>query len=161
MKKITILLLCCLLTLLPACGGGSDVPEDLDLEQVYQAILSAQGDGADELVMFSEEEDGSYVTSTYPGLTDVARKQTVIYVAPVSGFATEVVLVEVENSSDVATVQDIFEARIETAQDDAFYPDTAAQWQNAQVQTAGNYVGMIVLPDGFTVPDDVFSLVSQ
>ena len=164
MKKIISLLLAaaCLTAVLTACGKTADkAPENLDLEAVYQAILAAQPADQDELVMWPETMDEtSYIANVYVGLPDVAMKQSVCYAAPVSGWATEVVLVEVEDSADVKTVQDIFQARIDLAKDDTSYPETAAAWQNAVIQTAGNYVGMIVLPDGYTIPEDVFSLTA-
>ena len=143
--------------LLTACGKKEEA--QIDLQKVYEAILDAQGDKKDDLVMLEEPEDSGYLDTFYPGLRDIARKQTVVELAPVSGFATEVVMVEVENSGDAAAVEKIFNDRIKTAQEDTIYPDTAVQWQRAQVQTHGNYVAMVVLSDEFTIPEDVFSLV--
>lgn len=147
----------CLTAALSACGKKEEA--QIDLQKVYEAILDAQGDKKDDLVMLEEPEDSGYLDTFYPGLRDIARKQTVVELAPVSGFATEVVMVEVENSGDAAAVEKIFNDRIKTAQEDTIYPDTAVQWQRAQVQTHGNYVAMVVLSDEFNIPEDVFSLV--
>jgi hypothetical protein len=57
----------------------------------------------------------------------------------------------------VQKVVDIFEARIEMGASNTTYPESAAGWQNyAQVHKSGNFVCMIVLPSGYTIPDNVF-----
>ncbi len=139
-----------------------NVPTNLDMEEVYQAILDAQGDNKGRLILFPEPEDSAYVAELYPGLSDISLKQQAVYIAPVTGFATEIILVEVENSKDTDTVKDIFQSRIDAAVADTTYPETAAQWKkNAQVQAAGNYVCMIVLSDEYVIPEDVFNLISE
>ena len=43
--------------------------------------------------------------------------------------------------------------------DNTTYPESAAGWQlYAQVQSSGNFVCMIVLPEGYTIPENVFEL---
>ena len=138
-------------------ASGSDEPaKELDLNKAYQALLDMQT-GDDELVMLEagDDEQNAY----YPGLSDITLKQRVFYMAPVSGFACEVLMVETENAADARTVKELFQKRIDDAAEDTIYPDTAELWQkNAQVQSQGNYVCMIVLPDGYTIPDNIFSL---
>ena len=42
---------------------------------------------------------------------------------------------------------------------DTTYPETAIHWaNNGQVHTYGNYVCMIVLPEGYIIPENVFEL---
>ena len=82
--------------------------------------------------------------------------------APVTGAAFEVIMVEVANPDDVDKVQGIFEARIkEGAEGDYCDPTQNGYWLNeAKVHVLGNYVGMIVLANavtGITVPDNVFA----
>lgn len=134
------------------------VPTDLVLEDVYQAILNAQ-EGQDPLVMFPEGNP-DLIESFYPGLSQIELVQQAIYFPPVLGFVSEVLLVEVANHADVQSVVEIFEARIEHGASDTTYPDVAAYWTTcAQVQSAGNYVAMIALPNGYTIPENVFELV--
>ncbi len=153
-----------LLAILCVCGifagcAKKETPKNLDLNEVYNAIVEAQGDHAEELYLF-EETDTTYIDGCYEGLSEIPYKQLSVHTAFVTGAATEVVLIEVENSADVDKVKEIFQARIDLACDDTFYADTAAQWKdNAQIQSSGNYVAMVVLYDPFVVPDDVFSLV--
>lgn len=166
MKKLFAVLLASLLVLsLTACGGKSDdsagsdsAPADLNLEDVYQSFLDQQPKDADELVMLSESSP-DILDGFYPGLSDLELKQQVFYAAPVTGFATEVMLVEVADSKDLDTVKEIFTQRIADASDESgCYPETAEIWASrAVVQTSGNYASMIVLPDGYTIPDNVFA----
>lgn len=156
MKKLFAVLLASLLVLsLTACGGKSDdsagsdsAPADLNLEDVYQSLLDQQPKDADELVMLPESSP-DILDGFYPGLSDLELKQQVFYVAPVTGFATEVMLVEVADSKDLDTVKEIFTQRIADASDESgCYPETAEIWASrAVVQTSGNYAAMIVLPD--------------
>ena len=156
-KRIGIILSALsLLAGLTACGGDSS--KSYDLQEVYQEILAAQPENTDDLsgVMF-ETTDQDAIEEVYPGLGAIKLKQEVCYQHAVTGFC-EIMLVEVADSKDVQSVVDIFNQRIDTASDDSFYPETAQLWaQNAQVQTEGNYVAMVALPDGYTVPEKIFS----
>ena len=76
---------------------------------------------------------------------------------PIATHPCEIVLVEVKNDADVQTVAEIFQARIDMGSDNTNYPESAAGWKlYAQVQTSGNFVCMIVLPEGHVIPDNVF-----
>ena len=78
---------------------------------------------------------------------------------PIATHPCEIVLVEVKDAADVQVVVDIFQARIELGADNVAYPESAAGWDlYAQVQQSGNFVGMIVLPEAYTIPEDVFAL---
>ena len=158
---ISLLLLAAILLTAAACSGETqpEPPTGLILEDVYQSILSAQT-STEELVMFPESDPG-LIESYYPGMGEVELVQQVIYFPPVLGFVSEVVLVEVANPDDAQMVADIFRARIEKGAADVTYPEVAAYWKTcAQVQTAGNYVAMIALPEDYTIPENVFALQS-
>ncbi len=155
---LVLALICMLLTgVLTACGS-KDSGKTYDLQQVYQDILAAQPEGSDDLsgVMF-ETTDKDAIEEIYPGLGAIELKQEVCYQHAVTGFC-EIMLVEAADSKDVQRIVDIFNQRIDTAADDSFYPETAQLWaQNAQVQNEGNYVALVALPDGYTVPEKIFS----
>lgn len=160
-RLISLMLLAVVLLTMAACSGESDpqVPTGLVLEDVYQSILNAQT-STEELVMFPESDPG-LIESYYPGIGEVELVQQVIYFPPVLGFVSEVVLVEVANPDDAQVVADIFRARIEKGAADVSYPEVAAYWKTcAQVQTAGNYVAMIALPENYTIPENVFTMQS-
>jgi len=157
---------CCLLTaalllfsLLTACGEKTPAAETvIDLETVYQDILDAQANNGMETLVFFPESNPEFIDSCYPGLSAIALTQQFYYVPPVFGFACEIMLVEVTSENDVQTVRDIFQARIDNGASDPTYPENAEPWaNNAQIQQSGRYLCMIVLPDGYTIPENVFA----
>ena len=161
MKRITVLLLVLLLTVC-LCGCGSKTNEGPEpgtaLNTFYEAVLAIQPADAEELILF-EEFNPDLVASFYPGLDAVELSQQAFYMPPIATHPCEIVLVEVKDSADVQTVVDIFQKRIETGADNPDYPETAEGWQRyAQVQQSGNFVCMIVLPEGYTIPENVFEL---
>lgn len=156
MKKLTfVALLFCVVILVSACGKKKEeiAAENLNLEHIYQNLMESQ-ENEEKLVLFEGMgEDVDF----YSGLSEIDLKQKVFYIAPIAGFACEVMLVEVSDKNDVETVKKIFEDRVAYGASDTGYPETAALWaKNAKVQTSGNYVGMIVFPDGYSIPENVF-----
>lgn len=144
-------------TAAPAESTAAPAADSLNLEEVYNNLISGCAEDVVLLPAADEELD-----SFYPGLNDIEFKQKVAYMAPVTGAAFEVVMVEVANPDDVDKVQGIFEARIkEGAEGDYCDPTQNGYWLNeAKVHVLGNYVGMIVLAKdvtGITVPDNVFA----
>lgn len=130
--------------------------ESCDLEAVFQGILDKQ-ENSDELVFFPTDNPEK-IAGLYVGLSDIDLAQMKFFSPPITGYACEIMLVEVKNAEDVKAVQDVFQARIDAAIDGgACDPEAGAVWEaNAQIQVSGNYVAMVVLPDGFTVPENVF-----
>ena len=126
------------------------------LNTFYQAILDAQPADAEELIFF-EESNPDLIESFYPGLDRIALNQQAFYMPPIATHPCEIVMVEVKNKADVQTVADIFQARIDMGADSGNYPESAAGWQRfAQVQRSGNFVCMIVLPEQYVIPENVF-----
>ena len=161
MKKIFDMALAFLM-LLSLCGCGSeqnDAPAPgTPLDTFYQAIMAAQPENAEALILF-EESDPGLIANFYPGLDAVALSQQVFYMPPIATHPCEIVLVEVTNDADVQTVAEIFQARIDMGADNTNYPESAAGWRlYAQVQTSGNFVCMIVLPEGYVIPANVFQV---
>ena len=77
---------------------------------------------------------------------------------PIATHPCEIVLVEVKRTEDVQAVADIFQTRIDIGSDNTNYPESAAGWKlYAQVQQSGNFVCMIVLPEGYVIPENVFA----
>lgn len=81
----------------------------------------------------------------YPGISDIATNQLVIYQPMMGAVVCEIALAEVTNSSDVAAVKAIFQARIDTqVNGGAWYPESIQGWQNnSRIVTNGNYAMMI------------------
>ena len=159
MKKVLSMFLV-LLMLMSLCGCGSKKnaapAPGTALHTFYQAIMDAQPEDAEELILF-EESNPDLIASFYPGLESIELSQQACYMPPIVTHPCEIVLVEVKNDADVQTVAEIFQARIDMGADNISYPESAAGWQlYAQVQKSGNFVCMIVLPEGYVIPENVF-----
>lgn len=160
MKKIFALLLVVLITA-TVCGCGNEKEEGpapgTALSTFYQAIMDAQPEGAEELILF-EEFNPDLIASFYPGLENIDLNQQVFYMPPIATYPCEIVLAEAKNSEDAQAVAEIFQARIDLGSDETDYPESAAGWKlYAQVQRSGNFVCMIVLPEGHVIPENVFA----
>ena len=128
-----------------------------ELSTFYQAIMDVQPEDKEDLILF-EESNPDLIASFYPGLDGIELSQQAFYMPPIATYPCEIVLVEVKSDTDVQTVADIFQARIDMGADNTNYPESAAGWQlYAQVQTSGNFVCMIVLPEGYVIPENVFA----
>ena len=165
-RLLSILALCALTLALTACGGGNGASSggassgaaggDISFDAVYQGILDAQ-ENTDEFILFPEE-GADAIESLYPGLTALNPARIQLYLPPVTGYACEILLVEVAED-DVDAAKAILQDRIDSGANDTGYPENAVLWQNnAQIQTQGNCLCMIALPDGCTIPENVFSL---
>lgn len=146
MKRwISLLLGFSLLLALTACGkGGGSTGETPDLKQYYEDFLSTLGE--DRPAMMPVEED--LLPQIYPGLEAYGLKQAVLETAMISTAAYEFAVVELEDSSKVQEVADIFRARIDyQTGTGAFYPMTLESWEKAEVITHGNVVALICAGD--------------
>lgn len=163
-RLLSILALCALALALTACGGGNNASSggassaggEVSFDAVYQGILDAQ-ENTDELIFFPEE-GADAIESLYPGLTALDPTRLQLYLPPVTGYACEILLVEVAEG-DVDAAKAILQDRIDSGAGDTGYPENAVLWQNnAQVQVQGNCLCMIALPDGYTIPENVLAL---
>ena len=166
-RLLSILTLCALMLALTACGGpaapsgsassgAASSGGEISFDAVYLGILDAQ-ENADELVFFPEE-GADAIESLYPGLSALNPVRLQLYLPPVTGYACEILLAEVAEG-DVDAARAILQARIDSAASDTGYPENAVLWQNnAQVQVQGNCLCLIALPEGYTIPENVFAL---
>ncbi len=163
-RLLSILALCALALALTACGGGNNASSggassaggEVSFDAVYQGILDAQ-ENTDELIFFPEE-GADAIESLYPGLTALDPTRLQLYLPPVTGYACEILLVEVAEG-DVDAAKAILQDRIDSGAGDTGYPENAVLWQNnAQVQVQGNCLCLIALPDGYTIPENVLAL---
>lgn len=148
MKKLmTAALALTLLLSLAACSGNNNdqaAAEAPDLNQYYEDFMASLGED-NAPAMTDTNEDASYVDAFFPGLNDIELKQSVLQMAAISATAFELDLVECANESDVETVKSIFQARIDNQiNGGAFYPETTAAWEKAEVLVNGNIVALIV-----------------
>ncbi len=148
-KAISILLAAVMALSLTACGNsgnsGSGDALTIDLNAFYTEMFNSVFPDPNNAPSMSEVT-GDYLEQTYPGLSDVDTVQCVIYAPMITAVAYEVALVEVANADDVAKVQEIFQARIDTQiEGGAFYPATVEAWQNqSEIVTRGSYVALFV-----------------
>lgn len=165
-RLLSILALCALALALTACGGGNNASSggassaggEVSFDAVYQGILDAQKDSGQEELIFFPEEGADAIESLYPGLTALDPTRLQLYLPPVTGYACEILLVEVAEG-DVDAAKAILQDRIDSGAGDTGYPENAVLWQNnAQVQVQGNCLCLIALPDGYTIPENVFAL---
>ena len=159
MKRVIALLLVVLMAV-SLCGCSKEQSKGPEpgtaLNTFYQAIMDAQPEDAEELILF-EESNPDLIASFYPGLDSIKLSQQAYYMSPIATHPCEIVLVEVKNDTDVQAVADIFQARIDMGADNTNYPESAAGWQlYAQVKKSGNFVCMIVLPGDYVIPENVF-----
>lgn len=168
MKRLfSLLTLCALMLALTACGGNNassggtssgatSSGGEVSFDAVYQGILNAQ-ENTDELIFFPEE-GADAIESLYPGLSALNPSRVQLYLPPVTGYACEILLVEVAEG-DVDAAKAILQDRIDSGANDTGYPENAVLWQNnAQIQVQGNCLCLIALPDGYIIPENVFAL---
>lgn len=88
--------------------------------------------------------DSTMLDNYYPGLTAISTLQLIAKMPMISASGHEIVLIQCENSDDVATVQSILEARKQAQVDGgAWYPETTALWEKAEICVSGNYLMLV------------------
>ena len=113
-----------------------------DLTKYFEDFMALLGEYNAPFMM---PADPDTLTAFYAGLSDIATKQCVVQLAGMSAVAFEFALVECENEADVETVKAIFEARkAYQVEGGAWYPETVAAWENAQIIVDGNVVALIL-----------------
>ena len=157
MKRLLAAALALTLALALAACGGEPAKEAPDLKKFYDDYMAAL-DEENTPAMVDANEDASYVDAFFPGLNDVELKQSVLQMAMISAVAYEIDLVECASESDVETVKGIFQARIDSqVNGGAFYPETTAAWEKAELLVNGNVVALIVAGDQQAAVVDAFN----
>ena len=91
------------------------------------------------------ELDADMTEAFYTGLNAIETKQKVMQAAAMSAVAYEFALVETNSADDAAKVEEIFNARKDAqVNGGAWYPETTAAWEKAEIITNGNVVALIV-----------------
>ena len=160
MKRFVVIFLLLMMAVsLFGCGAKNNGPEPgTPVSTFFDAVLAAQPEDKEDLIFF-EESNPALINSFYPGLDGIELSQQAFYMPPIATHPCEIVLAEVKDAANVQAVADIFRARIDLGSDNTSYPESAAGWQRfAQVHQSGNFVCMIVLPEGYVVPENVFGL---
>ena len=129
-------------------SGSSSTPETPETPAPAQVDLSAfytTESGKYEFGMVTLA-DAELAANVYPGLFDIAAEQCLPYINMMTMNTSEIVLVQVTNSSDVDKVKSILQSRIDAqAEGGAWYPSAIDAWQNnSRIVSNGNYIMMVV-----------------
>lgn len=129
-------------------SGGSSTPETPETPAPAQVDLSAfytTESGKYEFGMVTLA-DAELAANVYPGLFDIAAEQCLPYINMMTMNTSEIVLVQVTNSSDVDKVKSILQSRIDAqVEGGAWYPSAIDAWQNnSRIVSNGNYIMMVV-----------------
>ena len=129
-------------------SGGSSTPETPETPAPAQVDLSAfytTESGKYEFGMITLA-DAELAANVYPGLFDIASEQCLPYINMMTMNTSEIVLVQVTNSSDVDKVKSILQSRIDAqVEGGAWYPSAIDAWQNnSRIVSNGNYIMMVV-----------------
>ena len=157
---MTMLLAAAALLAMTACGGdagtsgGDAETADVALESFYAGLAEeygwtedAAGSGPDDLLMTNIE--GDMLESYYPGLGELDTKQLVAKMPMMSSLVNEVVFLQCATEEDADRAEEILQARIAYQVGDeenpggAWYPESIAAWEKAQVVREGTYVALI------------------
>lgn len=142
-------------------GNGSSSSEasggQVDLAGFYTTISSSYQLGG-----FQQQADQTLLDQFYPGLSDIAMEQSLVYVCQMSMNNGETALIQVKDSKDVDAVKSILQARIDGMIDGgAWYPGPTELWTNdSRVVSKGSYVMMVVSVDCDAIVSDFNALVS-
>ncbi len=113
-----------------------------NLTQYYEDFMASLGEDNTPMMM---PADPDTLAAFYAGLSDIATKQCVVQLAAMSAVAFEFALIECENEADVEAVKAILEARkAYQVEGGAWYPETVAAWEGAEIIVMGNCVALIL-----------------
>ena len=144
MKKRAVLALAALLLLAAGCGGqreeGRAEDSDVALNTLYAGMEMSCGWGED----YMTDVGGELLEEYYPGLSEVPAKQLVVKVPAMSSDVNEIVLMQCETEEDAEHAAAILQARVDAqVEGGAWYPETQAAWEKAQVLRRGAYAALI------------------
>jgi len=132
-----------------------------DLEAVYDAIIEAQPEGV-QLPPMMRVTDRKVINELYERFENVDTKQIVLYVSEDISVPCEIMLVETLRKNDAEYLANVIIDRINEESDNDEDPDAALQWVNrAQLQEEGRFIAMVMLPEGYEVPSNVFWLLDE
>lgn len=119
-------------------------PEDTgapDLNQYCEDFLASLGEENAPAMM---DVEGELIEIAYPEILSYAHNQLVLKIAAISSVPYEFALIELKEDKDVQAVEEMFQARIDSqVSGGAYYPETIAGWEKAQVVTHGKVVALI------------------
>lgn len=137
-------------------SGSTPAPAaKVDLTAFHDTLVSTY-----EFSNFLELADGEMTDAFYPGLTDIATEQCLVYATMMSMNMGELVLVQVKDIKDVDAVKAILQTRIDNmANGGAWYPEPTRVWSEcSKVVSNGNYIMMVVNDNYQSIVNDFNAL---
>ena len=99
----------------------------------------------------------------YPGLTDIATEQCLVYAPMMSFSASEAALIQVSSAADVDAVKAILQARVDAQKNGgAWYPAAVEGWENnSRIVSNGSYIMLIVGEDCDAIVDEFNAVMAD
>ena len=136
-------------------GDSSSSASKVDLSAFATTVIADYA-----FPSFMQLADKTLQDTFYPGLSDIATEQCLVYANQMSMNNGELVLVQVKDSKDVDAVKAILQTRVDNmANGGAWYPEPTRLWTEcSQVVSNGNYVMMVVNESYSSVVEDFNAL---
>ena len=152
-----VMAVCCL----TACGSKKEeapAEVEVDLSTFYADVEAECGipEG------YMADLEGEMLEGYYPGLADIAAKQLIAKAPMMSAVVNEMVFMQCETEEDAAAAAEILKTRVTTqAEGGAWYPETTAAWEKAEIITNGNVVALIVAGEQQAQAVEAFNALFQ
>lgn len=144
MKKRAVWILAALLLLASGCGGQQEEGRAEDSDVALNTLYAGMEESCGWEEGYMADVEGELLEEYYPGLSEVPAKQLVVKVPAMSSDVNEIVLMQCETEEDAENAAAILQARVDAqAEGGAWYPETQAAWEKAQVLREGTYVALI------------------
>lgn len=144
MKRWMTLALAAMMLLLTACGSKEETTVEVDLEAFY-GTLEEQYGWSQSMVSI----EGEMLDAYYPGLKEIPALQLVAKMPMMSSVVNEMAFLRCETEEAAEQAAELLQDRIDYQVGDennpggAWYPESIAAWEEAEVLQEGVYVAMI------------------
>ena len=154
MKRILALVLCTLMTVALLAGCGSKKNDDTNTDKTWVVATDTTFRPFE-----YTDKDGNFVGIDVDIMAAVAADQGFKYELKSLGWDAAIAACKSKQANAMIAGASIKQDRIDSGANDTGYPENAVLWQNnAQIQVQGNCLCLIALPDGYTIPENVFAL---
>lgn len=153
MKKVFVLLLAVLMTVMAGCGGQQSQTAQMDMQAVYDSFVPSLPD------MLIMDED---MMLNFCGIDAELCEQAVVAVCSDGLRADEIWLIEAKDAKALKELEGLAQGRLTRKGEESitYSPEQYEIVQAAQVITAGNYLAVIVTPEAAALAE-LFHTASQ
>jgi len=161
MKRWMTLALAAVMLLLTACGSKEETVE-VDLEAFY-GTLEEQYGWSQSMVSI----EGEMLDAYYPGLKEIPAVQLVAKMPMMSSVVNELAFLRCETEEAAEQAAELLQDRIDYQVGDennpggAWYPESIAAWEEAEVIQEGVYVAMIASAEYQDAIEESFEALFQ